>query len=77
MSLNETEISGTAQKLIAAHKDLEPIAPLTEMYPEITVEEAYRIQLLTVDAWKAEGKKSGGQEDWNYQHAHTGDAGGR
>ena len=49
MSLNETEISGTAEKLIAAHKDLEPIAPLTEMYPEITVEEAYRIQLLTVD----------------------------
>jgi 2-oxopent-4-enoate hydratase len=62
MSLNETELSGTAQNLIAAYKDLEPIAPLTEMYPEITVEEAYRIQLLTVDAWKAEGKKVVGKK---------------
>ncbi|MCF8128510.1 MAG: fumarylacetoacetate hydrolase family protein [Deltaproteobacteria bacterium] len=56
MTLNETEISGAAKKLIAAYKDLEPIPPLTETYPEITVEEAYRIQLLTVDAWRAEGR---------------------
>ena len=53
MSLNEAEISGTAQKLIAAHKDLAPIEPLTETYPGITIEDAYRIQLLSIDAWKA------------------------
>ncbi len=62
MSLNETEISGTAQNLIAAYKDMKPIAPLTETYPGITVEDAYRIQLLTVDAWKAEGSKVVGKK---------------
>jgi len=62
MSLNETEISGTAQKLIAAHKDLEPIEPLTETYPGITVEDAYRIQLMTIDAWKSEGQKVVGKK---------------
>jgi len=62
MGLNETEISGTSQKLIAAYKDLEPIAPLTETFPGITVEDAYRIQLLTIDAWKAEGRKVVGKK---------------
>lgn len=62
MSLNETEISGTAQKLIAAYKNMKPIAPLTETYPGITVEDAYRIQLLTIDAWKAEGRKVVGKK---------------
>lgn len=62
MRLNETEISGTAQKLIAAHKNLAPIEPLTETYPGITIEDAYRIQLLTIDAWKAEGQKVVGKK---------------
>ena len=62
MSLNETEISGTAQELTAAYKDLKPIAPLTETFPGITVEDAYRIQLLTIDAWKSEGRKVVGKK---------------
>lgn len=62
MSLNDSEISGTAQKLIAAYKDLEPIAPLTETFPGITVEDAYHIQLLTIDAWKAQGRKVVGKK---------------
>lgn len=62
MRLNETEISRTAQKLTAAYKSLEPIAPLTETYPEITIEDAYRVQLLTIDTWEAEGQKVVGKK---------------
>lgn len=62
MSLSEPEISGTAQKLIGAYNDLKPIEPLTETFPGITVEEAYRIQLLSIDAWKREGQKVVGKK---------------
>lgn len=57
MALNKTELSDAALKLIRASKDLKPIDPLTETYPDITVEDAYRVQLYTVEARLAEGRK--------------------
>lgn len=57
MALNEKTLSEAAQKLITSAKDLKPLDPLTQIYPEITVEEAYRIQLITVEARLAEGRK--------------------
>ena len=62
MALKETEISDAAQKLIAASRDRKPIDPFTETYPEITVDEAYRIQLITVEARLAEGRKVVGKK---------------
>lgn len=64
MGLSDTQLSDAAKKLITASKDLKPIKPLTETHPDITVEEAYRIQLITVEARLAErgkvvGKKIG------------------
>lgn len=57
MALSEKALAEAAQKLITAAKDLKPIDPLTEIHPEITVEEAYRVQLITVDARLAEGRR--------------------
>jgi len=62
MTLNETELSDAAQKLMAACKDQKPIDPFTETCPEITVEEAYRIQLITVEARLGEGRKVVGKK---------------
>jgi 2-keto-4-pentenoate hydratase len=36
--------------------------PLTETYPGITIEEAYRIQLLTIEEWLAQGQKVVGKK---------------
>jgi len=57
MALSEKSLSEVAQRLMVAARDRTAIDPLTETYPEITVEEAYRIQLITVEAWLAEGRK--------------------
>jgi 2-keto-4-pentenoate hydratase len=62
MALNESELSSAAQKLIAASRDMKPIDPFTETYPEITVDEAYRIQLITVEAQLSEGRKVVGKK---------------
>lgn len=62
MALNETELSGAAQKLIASSTDLRPIDPLTETYPGISIEEAYRIQLITVEALLGGGRKVVGKK---------------
>ncbi len=62
MTLNETELSDVAQKLLAASREMKPIDPLTEIYPKITVEEAYRIQVINVEAQLAEGRKVVGKK---------------
>ena len=62
MALNERELSDAAQKLIGASRDMKPIDPFTETYPEITVDEAYRIQLITVEAQLSEGRKVVGKK---------------
>ncbi|MFH2128208.1 MAG: hypothetical protein ABIK12_16955, partial [Pseudomonadota bacterium] len=50
MSLSQEQISQAAQSLSQAAKDLKPIAALTETFPGITVEEAYQIQTINIDA---------------------------
>lgn len=62
MALNEKTLSEAAQRLIIAARNRKPVDPLTETYPEITVEEAYRIQLITVEAWLAQGRKVVGKK---------------
>ena len=62
MALNEKTLSEAAQRLIIAARNRKPVDPLTETYPEITVEEAYRIQLITVEAWLAQGWKVVGKK---------------
>lgn len=62
MALSEKALAEAAQKLITAAKDLKPIDPLTEIHPEITLEEAYRVQLITVDARLAESQRVVGKK---------------
>lgn len=62
MVLNEKTLSDVAQKLITSAKDLKPIDPLTRTYPEMTIEEAYRIQLRVVESRLAEGRKVVGKK---------------
>ena len=62
MTLSDKELSGVVQSLIAAYKERKPMEPLTETYPEITIEEAYRIQLLTIEEWLAQGQKVVGKK---------------
>jgi|LSQX01.3.fsa_nt_gb 2-keto-4-pentenoate hydratase len=50
------EHSVVANALLRAHRRREPIAPLTDSNPEMTVEDAYAIQALQVSAWEAEGR---------------------
>lgn len=62
MALSEKELSEASEKLVTASRDLKPIDPFTEVYPEITTEEAYRIQGITVDTRLAEGRKVVGKK---------------
>jgi 2-keto-4-pentenoate hydratase len=48
--LQETRLSDLAARLRTAETDRAPIAPLTEELPDLTVEDAYRIQELNVRA---------------------------
>ncbi len=54
--MDESRIRLLAEMLLAAEKERKPIAPLTESGREITVEEAYQVQLLIVEAKKANGQ---------------------
>jgi 2-keto-4-pentenoate hydratase len=62
MALNEVELSDIAQRLIEASRDLKPIDPITEAYPQIIIEEAYRIQLITVEDRTKKGGKVVGKK---------------
>jgi len=62
MTLSKAELAEAAQKLLAAARDLKPIAPLTKTYPGITTEEAYRIQLNTIEVRLADGRKVVGKK---------------
>lgn len=57
MALSENELSRAAQTLLRASEERKPIDPLTVTYPELTVEEAYRIQLIWVEQRLAAGRK--------------------
>ncbi len=45
-----------AQLLLQAYAQGKPIAPLSQTFPEIDLEDAYAIQLEQIDAWKKTGK---------------------
>jgi 2-keto-4-pentenoate hydratase len=62
MALNEVELSDIAQRIIEASRDLKPIDPITEAYPQIIIEEAYRIQLITVEDRTKRGAKVVGKK---------------
>lgn len=49
------DIQQAAQQLLQAEQTKQAIAPLTETYPAITVDDAYRIQLAQIEAKKAGG----------------------
>jgi 2-oxopent-4-enoate hydratase len=53
--LEETRLIDLAARLRAAEDDREPIAPLTEQEPELTIADAYRIQQINVHRRKEEG----------------------
>ncbi|WP_258359660.1 2-keto-4-pentenoate hydratase [Moorella sulfitireducens] len=48
---------GIATELLAAEASCRPIEPLTATYPDLTVEDAYRIQLAGIEMKKARGSK--------------------
>ena len=49
------EIQAIAQKLLNAELSKQPIAPLTEIEPSITADDAYRIQLYQIEQKVSEG----------------------
>ena len=55
MSLNETELQTAANMLRQAAQEIKPIDALTDTYPEISIEDAYRIQMMNVEARIGEG----------------------
>jgi 2-keto-4-pentenoate hydratase len=55
VAVDEATLVALAEDLRAAEDSREPIAPLTESHPELTVADAYRIQQLNVHRRKEEG----------------------
>jgi 2-oxopent-4-enoate hydratase len=53
--LEETNLADLAARLRAAEDAREPIAPLTELHPEMSVADAYRVQQINVHRRKEEG----------------------
>ncbi len=45
-----------AQLLLQAYEQGQPIAPLSQTFPDIDLQDAYAIQLEQIDAWKKSGK---------------------
>jgi 2-keto-4-pentenoate hydratase len=62
MALSDRVLKDIARRLLTASRDLQPIDPLTETYLEITTEEAYRIQGMTVESRVAEARKVVGKK---------------
>lgn len=54
--MEEARIKKMAESLIAAEQEKKPIPPLTETDPEISVEDAYQIQLRTIAIKKSAGR---------------------
>jgi 2-keto-4-pentenoate hydratase len=55
--MNKEEIEVAARSLLRAARHREPIEPLTQTYPKITIEDAYEIQLCTVNIRVAGGRR--------------------
>ncbi len=62
MALDNERIEGAARSLLFAARSLKPMDPLTTTWPEITVEDAYRIQQRTVELRLEEGRRVVGKK---------------
>jgi 2-oxopent-4-enoate hydratase len=62
MKRSDEQLSQTAMRLLQAYKDQKPIDPLTEGFPDLTTEEAYEIQLITIRSRVANGGKIVGKK---------------
>ena len=51
-----------AEMLLGAYASRKPVEPLTEQYDDLTVEDAYEIQLLQVGRWVAAGARVKGHK---------------
>nr|WP_233211499.1 2-keto-4-pentenoate hydratase [Mycobacterium sp. shizuoka-1] len=43
--------------MLQAYRTRQPVAPLVSAYPDLTIDDAYRIQLAQVDVWLADGRR--------------------
>lgn len=50
------ELSALGEELLAAYASRQPIAPLTDRYPDLTLSQAYAIQEHQVKAWRQAGR---------------------
>ncbi|MEM0030962.1 MAG: fumarylacetoacetate hydrolase family protein [Candidatus Geothermarchaeota archaeon] len=57
MTLTQDDLFRIAEALYEAQQMRNPIDPITEIYPNITVEEAYKIQLINIDKRTRQGQK--------------------
>ncbi len=56
MALSDTDITQAAQSLREARRNRQPVAPLTETFPAITIDDAYQIQKYSLAAEIREGR---------------------
>lgn len=50
MALQKTQLDKLSEELMMAESSLVPIEPMTDRFPEITIPDAYAIQLRTIEA---------------------------
>lgn len=62
MSLSSEMIHRIAQSFFTAEDNRQPIQPVASLYPDISVEEAYRVQAAVVSQWIGRGNKIVGQK---------------
>ena len=62
MSLDKSQIKKLSAELVAAEEKCKPVAPITDRIPEITVPEAYAVQMQTVEAKVGKGAKIVGKK---------------
>lgn len=60
--MDDAQLQSLAAELAAVYSNKTPVAPLTQRYPEIGLEEAYRIQELQVESWVASGRTIRGRK---------------
>ena len=62
MSLSADQIQSLARALLEAESSLAPIAPITDQYPDISIEDAYSVQLAIIAAHVKAGRKVVGKK---------------
>jgi len=56
VALCDDQVADAARRLLAAERDRQPIRQLSLQYPEMTIEDAYRVQRALTSAKLAEGR---------------------